>query len=71
MELLGHGWRPNTGGPGNLSIRPIRFYYRIRELNFYIPGDLHDAVMIQYESKEPVAFTDSYTVVKQRRKPPI
>jgi hypothetical protein len=23
-----------TGGPGNLSI-PIRFYYRIRELNFY------------------------------------
>jgi hypothetical protein len=38
MELLGHGWRPNIGGPGNLSIRPIRFYYRIRELNFLSSG---------------------------------
>jgi hypothetical protein len=27
----------NAGGPGNPSI-PIRFYYRIRELNFYLPG---------------------------------
>jgi hypothetical protein len=27
----------SSTGPGYLSI-PIRFYYRIRELNFYLPG---------------------------------
>jgi hypothetical protein len=31
------GLRSVPGRPGNLSI-PIRFYYRIRELNFYFPG---------------------------------
>jgi hypothetical protein len=30
----------NSGGPGKLSI-PIRFYYRIRELNYYFPGLLY------------------------------
>jgi hypothetical protein len=29
--------RSVPGGPGNPSI-PIRFYYRIRELNFQLPG---------------------------------
>jgi hypothetical protein len=29
--------RRRSWGPGNLSI-PIRFYYRIKELNFLLPG---------------------------------